>query len=154
MAEPRSTKPLPAQRRVPTATVVVTVLLACYWTALFYGTHIKIPPDLLPEARNIDKLAHLASYAVLGALFMSLRATRGVYPWSSVIARWFVLAGYGAFDEISQLLVNRNADPMDWLADVIGVAVGLGSVTFVVWRFRRSTNPAHDDAHLSKILPS
>ena len=125
-----------AGQRTSRATIIVAVLLVVYWLVLFCGTHIRIPKGMLPG--QSDKLVHFAAYAVLGALLMSLRATRGVYPWYSVYARWFVLSGYGAFDELTQLLVNRNADVMDWLADNVGAAVGLGFVTFTLWLFRKS----------------
>ena len=132
-----NTLPGPSQsqhRRVPPATFFVATLLAVYWGALFYGTHIRLPSGLMPE--HLDKLIHFLSYMGLGILFLSLRATRGVFPWSSVIARWFVLAAYGAFDELSQMVVGRNCDPADWLADITGVAIGLAIVTFFIGQRR------------------
>jgi VanZ family protein len=59
-----------------------------------------------------------------------------------VAGRWLVLACYGAFDELTQLLVNRNADVMDWLADIAGSALGLGIVNLFVWLFRRPSPPS------------
>ena len=133
-----------ASQRTSTATTIVAVLLVVYWLLLFCGTHIRIPKGMLPG--QSDKLIHFASYAVLGMLLMSLRATRGIYPWYSVFARWFVLSGYGAFDELTQLLVNRNADVVDWLADNVGAAVGLGFVTLILWLFRKSVRSPSPDS--------
>ncbi len=124
---------LPSTRRMPIATLIVSAMLVIYWVALFYGTHVKIPPGMLP--RNSDKIVHFSAYAGLGVLLMTLRATRGPFPWFSVIARWFVLAGYGVFDELTQLLVARDAEVYDWIADSVGAALGLGLVTFVCWLF-------------------
>ena len=124
------------RNRISAATLVVAVALCVYWGALFYGTHTKLPPGFLPG--HSDKIVHFASYAGLAALLISLRATRGTFPWFSVIGRWMVLALYGAFDELTQLLVNRSADFYDWCADVVGSAVGLAIVTFVLWCLRPS----------------
>ena len=137
----RSTLP-PRTRLVP---IIVTVMLCVYWAALFYGTHTKIPAGMLPG--NTDKLIHFGAYAGLGILLMTLRASRGAYSWYSVAARWCVLACYGAFDELTQLLVNRNADMEDWLADVFGAAIGLGLVTLVVG-FQRLRKPKCSSAVL------
>jgi len=139
-------------RQMPLATLVIAVLLCLYWVALFYGTHTKLPPGLLPG--NSDKVVHFLSYGGLGALFMSLRATRGTYGWYSVVARWFVLAGYGAFDELTQLLVNRTADVLDWSADICGAAVGLGLVTLFVRYSRRSTGASDESPAVAEAVAS
>jgi VanZ family protein len=132
--------PQPSRRRMPFVTLLTLMILALYWGAMFYGTHTRLPPGILPG--NSDKYAHLGAYAGLGALLLAVRATRGNYPWSSVAGRWLVLACYGAFDELTQLLVNRNADVMDWLADIAGSALGLGIVNLFVWLFRRPSPPS------------
>lgn len=136
-------------KRVRFATAVIALALGLYWAVLFYGTHTRLPPGLLPG--NSDKYVHFTSYAILGVLLLSLRATWGTFSWMTVYRRWFLLAGYGAFDELTQMLVDRDADIKDWLADVGGAACGLGLVTFVVWRLyrftgRRDVEPAADAA--------
>ena len=118
-------------------------MLLVYWGALFYGTHTKVPEGLLPG--NSDKFIHFWAYAGLGILLMSLRATWGVYPWISIVICWVVLATYGAFDELTQLLVNRSADMNDWLCDIAGASAGLAIVTLVVWSF-----PATLRSHLQE----
>lgn len=110
-------------------TFVITTMLCVYWAVLFYSTHTQLPPGILPG--NSDKFVHFAAYGLLGALLMALRASRGSFPWTSVVARWVVLGMYGAFDELTQLLVNRNADFQDWFADIIGAAIGIGIVTVI-----------------------
>ena len=41
---------------------------------------------------------------------------------------WGLGIGYAASDEIHQLFVpGRQADVSDWLADIIGLAAGLGA---------------------------
>ena len=122
------------QPKTSLATRVVLVMLCVYWAALFYGTHTKVPDGLLPG--NSDKFIHFWAYAGLAILFMSLRVTQGAYTWLSVLIAWFILAFYGAFDELSQLLVNRSAEIFDWIFVVTGAATGLMLVTLCVWYFR------------------
>jgi VanZ family protein len=66
----------------------------------------------------LRKAAHLAEYAVLGALLF--RAVRSV-PLA-------LLAGsaYAVTDEVHQVFVSgRQGSPLDWLIDTIGVAAGI-----------------------------
>lgn len=145
--QPRSTR-----KRISAATLVVTIVLCLYWAALFYGTHTKLPPGILPG--NSDKIVHFVSYGGLGALLISLRATRGAFPWTSVVGRWIFLALYGAFDELTQMLVNRSADFYDWCADVAGSAAGLAFMTFVIWWFRRAHKSTELSSSVADGLPS
>lgn len=116
--------------RTTRATFVVGFCLCVYWVVLFYSTHTKLPPNLLPG--NSDKYIHTSAYAVLGVLLISVRATRGPFRWTSVASRWLCLAAYGAFDELTQLLANRTADLHDWYADLFGAAIGLCAATVVI----------------------
>ncbi len=110
------------------------LVLCVYWIALFYGTHSKVPPGMLPE--NSDKVVHFFAYAGLGMLWAILRATQGAITWGNLSWMWLMLAAYGVFDELTQLLVNRNADLKDLLFDVSGAATGLIIVAFAVWGFQ------------------
>ena len=123
------------QPQTSLATRVVFVMLCVYWAALFYGTHTKVPEGFLPG--NSDKFIHFWAYAGLAILLLSLRVTQGASTLLSVLIAWFTLALYGAFDELTQLLVNRNADIVDWVCDVTGAAAGLALVTTVVWYFQQ-----------------
>jgi VanZ family protein len=132
-----SRQPGSVRHRASIATLILGIALGVYWVMLFYGTHTKIPPGTLPG--NSDKYIHFGAYAILGMLLISFRATRGPFPWISVFRRWLILAMYGAFDELSQMFVKRSADIHDWYADITGAALGLGLVTFVIWRCRRTS---------------
>ena len=131
-------KILPEIPANPRATSLLTrgamLALCVYWVALFYGTHTKIPPGMLPG--NSDKVIHFFAYAGLGMLWAILRATQGALTWSNLSWKWLMLAAYGVFDELTQLLVNRNADLKDLLFDVSGAATGLTIVAFAVWGFQ------------------
>src|SRR5438128_1386058 len=84
------------------ATLAVMSMIGVYWLTLFYATHTKLPPNLLPG--NSDKFVHFAAYALLAVLLMSLRTIQGPYSWLSILVRWLVVAGYGILDELTQLL--------------------------------------------------
>ena len=97
--------------------------LVPYWLLLFIGTHI--PTKSMPKIDDLDKLIHASAYAGLAFLLVWAippRLYRG--------ARRYLLAAilavvYGVFDEVSQMLVGRTADVMDWLYDCLGVCIGL-----------------------------
>jgi VanZ family protein len=111
-------------------TLVLTVMLVLYWMVAFIGTHIPIPPGVIP--RGGDKVLHFLGYSVLGGLLMALRASIGPFHWRSVAGRAGFLAAYGAFDEVTQKLVGRSADVADWCADVLGACFGLMAVVLLV----------------------
>jgi len=110
------------------------IALAVYWTALFIGTHLPVPPQKIEPIPYFDKWLHLAGFA--GLAFLAATAWRarrpgrplGAVQYGSLLAG---MAAYAAADELSQLLpfVRRNADLGDWVADVIGAAVGLALYT-------------------------
>ena len=100
----------------------MNLVLAVYWVALFIGTHVPVPPDVLQIAGS-DKTLHFLAYLGLSLLIAVCVRPRGwTYLWVLL-----GLAAYGALDELLQISVRRTADIVDWLADVAGVAVGLAA---------------------------
>jgi VanZ family protein len=99
----------------------MNLVLAVYWVALFVGTHVPIPPDVVQLAGS-DKTLHFVAYMGLSLLIAVCVRPKG---WSYL---WVLLglAAYGAIDELLQIPVRRTADVADWVADVAGVAAGLG----------------------------
>jgi VanZ family protein len=66
----------------------------------------------------LRKLAHIAEYAVLGALV--LRAAR------SVSVAVLLGSAYAVTDEFHQTFVSgRHGSPVDWLIDTTGVVLGV-----------------------------
>ena len=112
-------------------TVLLTIALVLYWLVAFLGTHFPIPAGVIPRGGG-DKVLHFVGYVILASLLMGLRASRGPFGWYSVLMRWMVLAMYGAFDEMTQRLVGRQADVADWCADLLGALCGLGLVVLLV----------------------
>jgi VanZ family protein len=57
---------------------------------------------------------------------LALIAT-GAPPRRRVVGIALVLAAYGVFDELTQPIFGRTASIRDWLADLVGIAVGLAT---------------------------
>jgi VanZ family protein len=120
-------------------------LLVVYWLALFVGTHMpRGPQELLPKNVS-DKLLHFTAYGGLAFLLClngSLRRPLGWRQFAIVLA---LLAGFGAFDEITQIPVGRDCDILDWIADVTGATLGIGGFLLVASVFKlpeRDSKPA------------
>ena len=130
----------PPARRLSVRSVLA-VMLIVYWASMFFGTHVPT----LPLVKAGDKMLHFCGYAGLATLLMGWRASRGQFGWKTPLLLWFMLAAYGAFDEVTQIPVGRQADVADWLADLTGAACGLGlAVVIARWisiRRRDATPP-------------
>ena len=92
-----------------TIAVTLTLTIAMLWP-------MNQPP---PAPEGSDKLVHLAAFAALA--FPLARTGRiGLLP---------VFIGASAFGGIIELIqpsFNRSADVNDWIADVVGVILGIG----------------------------
>jgi VanZ family protein len=105
--------------------------LAAYVVALALATHC--PPRHFPRwpfrIDVPDKLAHFVAYALLAVLVvitaLTFGAARRLRPW-----HWAALAGCGLLvlaalglcDEMTQPIVGRQFDWLDWAADLAGAA--------------------------------
>ena len=92
-----------------TLAVTLTLSVAMLWP-------LEAPP---PAPEGIDKHVHFLAFA---ALAFPLARTRrfGLLP---------VLIGasaFGAFIELIQPTFNRSAEVSDWVADTLGVLIGIG----------------------------
>jgi VanZ family protein len=101
---------------IPLTLIVTTVLtVAMLWP-------INQPP---PAPDGIDKLVHLSAFAALA--FPLARTGRiGLVP---------VFVGASAFGGLIELIqpsFGRSADMQDWIADIVGV--GLGIVLALLYR--------------------
>lgn len=92
-----------------TIIVTLTLTVAMLWP-------LEAPP---PAPEGSDKLVHLIAFAALA--FPLARTGRvGLLP---------VFVGASAFGGVIELIqpsFNRSADMNDWIADIIGVALGIG----------------------------
>ena len=79
-----------------------------------------------PDTDVVSPCAHFCEYAVFGALLAN--ALRHHLPVRKVPVAALVCGSlYGVTDEFHQLFVpGRMCDPMDWLVDTAGAALGSG----------------------------
>jgi VanZ family protein len=121
---------------------ILSALLACYWLALFIGTHYPKPPRL--AGAHTDKVLHSCAFGGLAVLLCAVRRMRCRLPLRFYVGLLLLLAAYGCADELSQTLVGRDCTVGDWLADMAGAA--LACVSFAIATRSRSTakpiNPA------------
>jgi VanZ family protein len=108
--------------------------LLCAALLFAASSRSSLPVDLHSGS---DKLVHFAAYAVLGAALAYGQIASGIS------VAWPLLLGVatGGLDELYQSTVpNRSADPLDWLADSLGVFFGV--FLFHLWRrFREPAAP-------------
>ena len=96
-------------------TLIVTLILtvAMLWP-------LDQPP---PAPRGSDKLVHLIAFAALA--FPLARTGRiGLLPV------FISASAFGGVIELIQPSFNRSADTKDWIADVVGVILGIGCGLF------------------------
>ncbi len=116
---------------------LLTVVLVIYWLGMFLGTHMPHPPRLT-ESDGVDKWMHFGAYLGLSLLLTSVLVLRRPASGLLVIKIVAILAAVGAFDEITQLLVGRDCEFLDWCADVIGAALGSSLIVgFAIVRRRQ-----------------
>ena len=83
-----------------------------------------------PQITGLDKVVHVSIFAA-PALAALMAGVSG--PWALG-----VLAMHGPISELVQhfALAHRSGDPLDAMADLVGV--GLGSLACLVWSRRQS----------------
>ncbi len=101
------------------------LLIACAgaWIVAFTATHV--PPRGIPPVGLKDTTLHAVGFFVLTGLFLLAMASYGVTRVRRTILTLCIMPSYAAFDESTQLLVNRSAAFSDWTADVIGASAAL-----------------------------
>ena len=116
------------------------------WAAVVFIVSAQQRLPQLPGVLAWDKLQHSTGF-VLGGLLLAraLEGTRG-----ATLLAFAIGLVYAATDELHQLFVpGRNADPRDWLADALGLAVGVAAwrlYIFLVERRARRRAPAREGA--------
>ena len=107
----------------------LVAICAMAWCAAFVATHIPLPE--LPEVPGSDKTLHVAGYFALSVLFGLTLVAHNVAPVRCAVLILGVMAIYGAVDELTQPLVNRHASWEDWLADMVGAAAAVVTLSLV-----------------------
>ncbi len=118
----------------PVIARIAAAATAAYTAVLVFATHYPKPQELLGTNAPSDKTLHVIAYAVLAGLVGLTLVAAGRWT-GAVIARVAGgLAIFGALDEITQPLpwFRRAADPLDWVFDLGGIAIGLAAVAVAV----------------------
>jgi len=110
-------------RRLLTAVAIVL------WALAFTATHV--PPSDLGSVTVSDRVLHVIGYAGLTFWIGLAMVATGAAPRRRVVGIALVLAAYGVFDELTQPIFGRTASIHDWLADLVGLVVGLAAAELV-----------------------
>jgi len=112
------------------------LLLTLGWAAVIYYLSDQPGLDIPALFPQQDKVAHLVTYAILGALGMASRPLQSRLQQRRELYRVTLLAGaYGLLDEIHQYFVpGRHCDPLDALTDIIGALLGASAMLWLVRR--------------------
>jgi VanZ family protein len=117
---------------------IAAAATAAYTALLVFATHYPKPQELLGPNAPSDKTLHVMAYAVLAGLVGLTLVAAGRWTGAAIARVAGGLAIFGALDEITQPLpwFRRAADPIDWVFDVGGIALGLAAVAVAVavWR--------------------
>ena len=109
---------------------------SAFWVAAVFAFVMAVlpHPPQLPGAPS-DKVQHIAAFLVLGAL------ASFAWPRTSPVYLATALSLFGAVIELVQLIpaLNRDGDPVDWIADT--AAAGL-MLIFLHWLRTRLVKPA------------
>ncbi len=107
-----------------------------YCTAIFIQSSFPTSQQI-PDWRNLDKVLHVAAYAIMGALFFRALAT-GHFSTNlkaAVILSILFSGLYGLSDEVHQSFVpGRSAEAADAAADFMG---GIFGASYGWFRFKR-----------------
>lgn len=101
-----------------------------WWPVFGWGVVILLltswpsPPDLPATIPGLDKVVHVAMYAVLG--YLVSRALLWPVAIGTRLNAVTAMAIFAFVDELHQLLVpGRSASGWDWASDLVGATVGL-----------------------------
>jgi len=111
-----------------------------YAGLIFFASSFSVIPFNLPAFDLKDKLVHFVEFAILGALLWR-SASRWKLSFTRIkllIIALIIGSIYAAFDEFHQFFVpGRNCDLFDWVADAIGLAVGIAVAYILISEKRR-----------------
>ena len=91
-------------------------------------------PESIPVLPHLDKLLHFIAYAILGILFFRAFRTQRFKENINMVIMLSILSSslYGMSDEVHQYFVPyRDADIMDFFADVAGSICGVYGFKFI-----------------------
>jgi hypothetical protein len=109
---------------------IFTFILIFYWVSIFIATHIPIP-GWTGKMGVSDKTMHFVAYMTLALLLWFGTSFEKKADWKK-LRPWLLSAIvllYGATDELLQHFTRRSVDPMDFAANMLGLAIAMATVT-------------------------
>lgn len=106
----------------------LAALTLAYTLTLVFATHYPEPERLLGPNPPSDKTLHLLAYGILGLLAAALLAVSGRWSGRRVAIMATGLAAFAAVDEATQPWFRRSAEPLDWVFDLVGLAIGVAAI--------------------------
>jgi VanZ family protein len=109
---------------------LVEALTLGYACILEVATHWPYDPAaylrimLRTERPPSDKTLHFVAYAILAGLLWACARLRGTTSLRATLTVMGVVAVWAAVDEVTQPFFYRAAEPLDWVYDMIGAAIG------------------------------
>ena len=111
--------------------------LIAYCIFIYFQSSHPTPQEI-PSFRFMDKMLHIAAYAVLAILFYRAYQTLPIRHNLRLLVLLSILSAslYGISDEIHQYFVPfREADIFDGIADTIGAIIGV--LVYQTWVVRK-----------------
>jgi len=118
---PTTTRRLSRTLDALTVTYALILELTTHWP---YDPAGYVRFMLRTERPPSDKTLHLVAYSMLSALLWWCVRLRGTPARRTTAIVLVVVAAWAAIDEVTQPLCYRAAEPLDWVYDVIGGAIG------------------------------
>jgi hypothetical protein len=99
--------------------LLVAILVTVVVLSLTHIPQAKMPQVLM--AGGLDKFEHVGAYGLVALCYLlAVKRSAGLWVPLAII---LVLAGLAAMDEVTQPLVHRSCDFMDWVSDAIGITL-------------------------------
>ena len=118
-----------------------TVRVAVYAAVAVSVIAARAPsPEFEPTFRNVDKVQHMAAFAVLAGL--ARFGFPDVSQWRIVERLSFLGAAIEVFQSIPAL--HRDCDVWDWAADTLAATVAVVVLTRLIARRGAAPDPAAD----------
>jgi VanZ family protein len=114
---------MPMRRLVEPITLGYALILevATHWP---YDPAAYLRIMLRTERPPSDKTLHFVAYAILAGLFWACARLRGMAAPRATLAVIVVVTVWAAVDEMTQPFFYRAAEPLDWVYDMVGAAIG------------------------------
>jgi VanZ family protein len=113
--------------RIDTASRPVTLLLVVAWAIMLLYLSLTPAPPRVEGPLGWDKLQHAAALGVMAFLVLRASLSFCATPFSSACTGFVFATLFGGLIEIMQqrFTANRQADPIDFVADAIGALIAV-----------------------------